>query len=80
MALKSYYIVTLLGAPLNAPISSLEEAKWNVSVSYTREEAIKYLKDKDEKILHFIGDNLHSETPINVDEKGNIKFGKTRKL
>lgn len=59
--------------------SSLEEAKWNLKVGLTRIEALKYLRTND-CIDHYIGDKLHSITPIHVDESGNITFGRTRKL
>lgn len=74
MSAKHYYIISIY----THSFKSLEDAKWNVKVSLTREEAKKYLKY--EKICHFIGDRLHSVTPIKVDEEGNISFGKTRKL
>lgn len=59
--------------------SSLEDAKWNLQIGLTRNEAMKYLGQNDHlKITHFIGGRLHSVTPILVDETGIITFGKTR--
>lgn len=76
MSLKHQYIVTFFTTPFN----SLEAAKWNVEIAFTRKEAIKYIKGQDVYIYHFIGDKLHSETPIHVDDHGNISFGRTRKV
>lgn len=72
MSVKHQYIVTFF----NISFNSLEDAKWNVKVAFTRQEAKKYLID--ESIAHFVGDKLHSTTPIKVDEHGNISFGKTQ--
>lgn len=74
MFVKHQYLVTFF----NTPFYSLEDAKWNVSIAFTRQEAKKYLID--ENISHFIGEKLHSVTPIKVDEHGNITFGKARKV
>lgn len=76
MSQKHEYLVSFF----TVPFKSLEDAKWNVKVSFTRHEAIKYLRHTDEEIFHFIGDKLHSKTPIKVDESGNISFGKTYKV
>lgn len=62
------------------PLFSLEDAKWNLQVSFTRSEAIKYLFGRNDSIAHFIGGKLHSLTPIYVDNAGNISFGKTRRV
>lgn len=63
----------------NTPFSSLEDAKWNLQIGLTRAEARKYLTPNDHlEITHFIGNKLHSVTPILVDESGIITFGKTR--
>lgn len=78
------YIVSIF----NQPFFSLEDAKWNVTVSLTRKEALKFLTYRsefnnlvcDEAIMHFHGDKLISRTPIKVDEQGNITFGRTRKV
>lgn len=76
MQTKHIYYVSFI----NILFKSLEDAKWNIKVSFSRHEAIKYLRDTDEEIYHFIGDKLHSKTPIKVDESGNISFGKTYKV
>lgn len=75
MTAQHKYIVPLF---TNA-FSSLEDAKWNVEIGFIPSEARKYLA-QGEKIYHFVGDKLHSETPIHVDEHGNITFGRTRKV
>lgn len=74
---KHLYIVSSYFA---FPFFSLEDAKWNVKTSFTRQEALKYFKGKNEVINHYVGDNLISETPIFVDNRGNISFGKTSKF
>lgn len=76
MSAKHQYYVTFF----NTPFNSLEDAKFSVKIAFTRREAIKYLAFADEVICHFVGDRLHSKTPINVDEAGNISFGKTYKV
>ena len=74
MSAKSYYIVSIF----NSPFRTLEEAKWNIKVGLTREEALRYLQN--EYIAHYIGDKFHSLTLINVDVHGNITFGRTQKV
>lgn len=74
MSSKHIYIVPIL----NKRFDSLANAKWDVKIGFLRHEAIRYLQN--EVINHYIGDKLHSETPIKVDELGNITFGKTRKV
>lgn len=74
MSVKHQYIVSFF----NTSFNSLEDAKWNVKVAFTRQEAKKYLID--ESIAHFIGEKMHSLTPIHVDDAGNISFGKTRRV
>jgi hypothetical protein len=71
MSVKHQYIVSFF----NTSFDSLKDAKWNVKVAFTRQEAKKYLIH--ESIAHFIGENMHSLTPIRVDEHGNISFGRT---
>lgn len=73
MSAKHQYIVTGFGS-----FKSLDDAKWNVRIGFTRSEALRFLVN--EAIYHFIGDKLYSETPIKVDESGNISFGKTYKV
>ena len=75
MSANHLYIAPLFSNPFH----SLEEAKWNLKVGFKRSEAIKYF-GKYEYISHYIGDRLHSVTPILVDEIGNISFGKTRRV
>lgn len=74
MSAKHKYYVPFF----NTPYDSLEDAKWSVKLAFTRAEAKKY-HINGEEIGHFIGDRLHSVTPILVDEHGNISFGSTRK-
>lgn len=76
MPTKNQYLVSFF----IAPFKSLEDAKWNVKIAFSRSEAIKLLSHADEEIYHFIGDRLVSKTPIKVDEAGNITFGKTYKV
>lgn len=72
MAPKHFYYIS----GFDQVFHSLEDAKWNLTVGFTRLEAIKHLQNQS--ICHFVGDKLHSETPIKVDETGRISFGKTR--
>ena len=76
MSSKSKYYVTFF----NTPFNSLEDAKWHVKISFTVKEAKKFLANAHEMIYHYIGDRMISETPINVDEEGNITFGRTCKV
>lgn len=78
MSAKHKYYVSFCVRFFNTPFNSLEDAKFNVITSFTRKEAIKYHLDGEE-IGHFIGDRLHSITPIHVDEHGDISFGRTKK-
>ena len=70
------YIVSFF----NLSFRSLEDAKWNVKIALSRNEAIKYLSNTNEEIYHYIGEKLVSKTPIHVDEAGNITFGRTSKV
>lgn len=76
MSAKSKYYVTFF----NTPFDSLEDAKWNVEITFTKKEAKKYFTNAHEMIYHAIGDRLLSQTPIKVDEHGNISFGRTCKV
>lgn len=62
------------------PFKSLEDAKWNVKIAFTRTEAIRNFYGYNEEIAHFVDHKLYSVTPVNVDESGNISFGKTRRV
>lgn len=72
--MKHYYVFPLF----TKSFSSLEDAKWNIKIAFTRREALKYLHN--EEIHHYVGDRLHSITSVLVDEFGNISFGKTRRV
>lgn len=74
MSSKSRYHVIFF----TVPFKTLEYAKWNIRTAFTPDEAKRYLKG--ERIIHYIGDKMHSETPINVDDDGVITFGRTIKL
>lgn len=76
MSSKHFYRVSVF----NTEFSSLENAKWNVKISFTRQEAKKYFSSPNDSISHYIDGKLHSETPILVDELGNISFGRTRRV
>lgn len=71
MKAKHQYIVTFF----NYSFESLKEAKYNIKIAFTCNEAIRILAD--EHIAHYVGDKLLSITPIKVDINGNISFGKT---
>ena len=74
----AYYKHQYIVANFPAPFSTLESAKNEVLIGFTKNEAKKYLRG--EAIYHYIGGHLHSETPIKVDDDGNISFGKTFKV
>lgn len=76
MASKSKYYVTFI----DEPFDSLKEAKYYIEISFTRKAAKKFLTHAHEMIYRFNGDRLCSQTPIYVDEVGNISFGRTHKL
>lgn len=76
MSATSLYYVTFFDTSFN----SLEDAKWNVKIAFSCKEAKKFLAHAHEYIYHYLGKRMVSQTPINVDEVGNISFGRTRKI